>query len=127
MCDVCVMCVCVCVTCVCVCVTCVCVCVCVTCVCVCLQVQELIPHGALVDYLYEGKYPRPSITTLTLWAAEIASGMTYLERKRFVHRDLAARNILVFSEKMVSVVCVCVTKEEGRLCVWCVGEGGREV
>ena len=79
-------------------------------VCVCcgyyihlnIQIQELVPMGALIDYLYEGRYPRPSITTLKLWAAEIAYGMTYLEKKRFVHRDLAARNILVASETEVS-------------------------
>lgn len=37
------------------------------------------------------------------FAFEIANGMSYLAKKKFVHRDLAARNILLDANKTCKV------------------------
>lgn len=65
-------------------------------------VTELMSHGSLLDYL-RGDGSNMKIPALIDMAAQVASGMSYLEKHSYIHRDLAARNILVGENNIVKV------------------------
>lgn len=67
-----------------------------------MLVQELVGMGSLLEHLLNHPSEIPE-GDLRLWAAQITSGMMYLEEKKFVHRDLAARNILLESNEQAKI------------------------
>ncbi|CAF1337457.1 unnamed protein product [Adineta ricciae] len=67
-----------------------------------LMVQELLSLGSLLDYL-KSHANNSTRSLFSMWVVQIAYGMAYMERKRFVHRDLAARNILMQSHSRIKI------------------------
>jgi fyn-related kinase len=62
------------------------------------MVTELMKHGSLLDLVRHnpcGKGISLKHVDLIDMAAQVASGMAYLEEKDYIHRNLAAKNILV--------------------------------
>ncbi|KAK2856652.1 hypothetical protein Q5P01_005387 [Channa striata] len=65
-------------------------------------ITELMKNGSLLDYLRkEGSTLR--ISDQIEMAAQVASGMAYLELQNYIHRDLAARNVLVGENNICKV------------------------
>ncbi|CAH1776273.1 unnamed protein product [Owenia fusiformis] len=66
-------------------------------------VTELMSEGSLLSYLREGAGRRAKLPEMVDMAAQVASGMEYIEQQKYVHRDLAARNILVGENRICKV------------------------
>lgn len=88
------------------------------CVCVCVYVCERViacvlccVHGRLVcacvcanePLMITGKGRTLKLNNLIDMAAQIASGMAFLESQNYIHRDLAARNVLVGDSSIVKI------------------------
>jgi fyn-related kinase len=66
-------------------------------------ITELMPKGALIDYIQSEDGLKLRLPSLVDMAADVANGMSHLEEMSFIHRDLAARNILVGEENICKV------------------------
>ncbi|CAH0406398.1 unnamed protein product [Chilo suppressalis] len=67
-----------------------------------MMVCELAQMGALLDYL-RAQNGKISLNYISKWSSQVAAGMAYLEKHRFLHRDLACRNILLSTLEIVKI------------------------
>ncbi|KAK7573343.1 hypothetical protein V9T40_010534 [Parthenolecanium corni] len=67
-------------------------------------VQEYMNKGSLLEFLRSDEGKTLQFGDLIYIAAQVASGMAYLELKQLIHRDLAARNVLI-GDNNIAKIC----------------------
>ena len=66
-------------------------------------VTELMKNGNLLEFLQKEEGCRLNLPQLINMAAQVASGMAFLEKQHCIHRNLAARNVWVGDGNMVKI------------------------
>ncbi|XP_056284306.1 tyrosine-protein kinase SRK2 [Pseudoliparis swirei] len=66
-------------------------------------ITELMNNGSLLEFLNMDKGATLGIDNQIEMAAQVASGMAFLELQNYIHRDLAARNVLVGENNICKV------------------------
>ncbi|CAG9797052.1 unnamed protein product [Chironomus riparius] len=67
-----------------------------------MMVTELAESGSLLDFLRK-QCKCISLSLIWNFTVQIATGMAYLESKRFLHRDLACRNVLIAKGNKIKI------------------------
>lgn len=67
-----------------------------------MMVTELAENGSLLDFLRK-QCKCISLSLIWNFTVQIATGMAYLESKRFLHRDLACRNVLIAKGNKIKI------------------------
>ncbi|ESO99478.1 hypothetical protein LOTGIDRAFT_113628, partial [Lottia gigantea] len=75
-----------------------------------LVILPFMKNGDLLTYI-RNPLNTPTIKDLVLFAVDIAKGMEYLTRLKFVHRDLAARNCMLDAYLHVKVADFGLTRD----------------
>ena len=79
-------------------------------------ITELMKNGNLLDYLRKGEGRHLKLPELINIAAQVASGMAFLEAQHYIHRNLKACNVLVGERNIVKVanfgMTLCIADNE---------------